>query len=241
MLGFKRLAVLAAAGVMLGVGSVNATPVPVAPSLAYYINTGAILKDGDKDFTFQGYSATGDMPTADLINVVAHQDADGNYGIELQGAFNDNPGGGASDALIHYTVTVDPSAPSWYITDAHMTSNLLIVPHPSENAHGTIDETFAPDSNKMLVNFVPGKGGLKDQVKFALKKGYKTLHVTKDILLDAGPTTELNKNGKVVSNGPLTLSFIDQSFSQTAVPLPAAAWGGMSLLGVLGIARKMKK
>ena len=70
------------------------------------------------------YLHTGDMPASSLVNVVCNTVA-GNFGLRFQGAFIDAPGGGGSDALITYTVTV--TDPRYVITDAHLEGNPVVI------------------------------------------------------------------------------------------------------------------
>ena len=90
-------------------------------------NTGEFLEVGDKIFGNFDYNSTGNMPDEDNVNVIPIQDADGNYGFRLQGAFGDLPGDPpGSDALLTYTVWVADDFPHRVIVDAHLSANLDI-------------------------------------------------------------------------------------------------------------------
>jgi len=190
------------------------------------IARGGSIVQGDKLFGNFSYTATGDMPTAQLVNVTGVT-VDGNFGIEFQGAFQDVAGGGASDALIHYTVTV--LDPTMVITDAHLISNVVGFGAPF-TGFGTVSETFLPKTSAFLTNFNIDNTVFKlsDSYVWGLP-GYTSLNVQKDIALTA-------------TSGIIGLSFVDQTFSQTqVVPVPAAIWGGVSLLGLMGGGRLWKR
>src|SRR2546427_7354512 len=69
---------------------------------------------GDKLFSDFYYSSTGDMPTPLYVNVDCIT-VEGNLGLRFQGGFVDGPGGGSSDAVLSYIVTV--TDPRFVITD----------------------------------------------------------------------------------------------------------------------------
>ena len=157
---------------------------------------------GDKLFSHFTYAGTEDMPAADAINVISIQDADGNYGLRLQGGFLDLPGGSTSDALITYRVTA--SAPGKLISDAHLTANLVT----PVGGLGTVNETFLPqlaDPNDGL--YVSTDTALVDWMIF--DQPLKSLDVQKNVLLRAG-------------DAAASVSFIDQTFSQVPEPTSIA-------------------
>jgi len=174
-------------------------------------NNGTIT-NGDKVFSNFAYLATGDMPLAAGVNVVPITVA-GNLGIQFQGGFTDLSGGGSSDALITYVVTVTDGI--HLISDAHIDGNPAVV---GGTGALSITESFTPDApNTMSIfDIEPGATQVSDSTIFAV--GHTSLHVQKDILGVAG-------------TGLATLSFVNQTYSQTSVPEP----GSMALLMGLGV------
>jgi len=193
------------------------------------------IQVGDKLFSNFTYSGTGQMPSD--VNVIGITDTAGNYGIRFQGGFSDAVGGGASDALITYTVTV--LDPNFVITDAHMASNIAVIGAVDPLANGTITETFVavvpptPSLNAVFVtNFNFNNILVQPSADYVWGiPGYTVINVSKDIKLDAGTQ----------GIGSVDLSFVDQTFSQTAVPVPAAAWTGISMLAGLGAIGAFRK
>jgi hypothetical protein len=199
---------------------------PVA--LSTLIVPAATIVVGDKTFGGFTYTITGDMPPAPLVNVIPITDDAGNFGIRFQGAFIDTTGAaGGSDALITYTVTADASH---LISDAHLEGN------PSRlGALGSmsVTETFLPlGANGQFTmkiyddqNVTPAK--LVDNTVFTTP--VRTLNVQKDIL-------GLAKVSPTSPNAPqtVTLSFVDQTFSQIVIPEPTTV--AMLFAGTFGLA-----
>jgi hypothetical protein len=175
---------------------------------------GATIVVGDKTFGGFTYTPTGDMPSAALVNVIPITDNAGNFGIRFQGAFIDTTGVvGGSDALITYNVSADASH---LISDAHLEGN------PSRlGPLGSISvtETFLPlGANGQFTmkiyddqNVNPPK--LVDNTVFTTP--VKTLSVQKDIL----GLAKVNPNSPDLPS-TVTMSFVDQTFSQIVVPEP---------------------
>ncbi len=233
-LGIALLLAVAAAATSARAAFINLTPTD-APNSSSSVKLSDLIDDdddgidgitvGDKNMSGFVYSAIGDMPDADDINVLGFQDPDGNWGLSFHGAFLDLPGGAASDALIRFVVNIDPAsiAQGWRINDAHLFLNGVGVGSPDSGFF--VDESFAPDSDNTLNAFVStfpgGTSQLSDSTIFSTP--LTTLHVTKDILAIAASASGQPARGTV----------IDQSFSQIIIPEPATLI--LSLLGVVGL------
>jgi PEP-CTERM motif len=191
-----------------------ATIIGTPVALSTLVVPGATIVVGDKTFSSFGYATTGDMPPAPLVNVIPITDNAGNFGIRFQGAFIDTTGAvGGSDALITYNVTADATH---LISDAHLEGNPARL---GTLGSMSVTETFLPlGANGQFTmkiyddqNVNPPK--LVDSTVFTIP--VKTLSVQKDIL-------GLAKVDQQSPNGPqtVTLSFVDQSFSQIVIPEP---------------------
>jgi hypothetical protein len=167
---------------------------------------------GDKEFSGFEYSSTGDMPLADGVNVIPIKDDLGNFGIRFQGAFVDVPSSaGGSDALVSYMVEV--TDPNFLISDAHLVGNPALL---GDFGSISVTETFLPLGNngeytmKIFDDESVPTPVLGDWIDF--HPPVRKLNVQKDILAIATQTSQT-----------ATLSFVDQTFSQTAIPEPATS------------------
>jgi hypothetical protein len=186
-----------------GVGYYFAELCPTEGKLSDLIANHGVICNGDKTFSDFAYHPIGDMPDPSLIDVVSFIDSHGNLGIRLIGPFADLPGGGASEALLEYKVTV--TDPGKLIKDVHLEANANVL---GPNGYAAITESFLPeDSNMTLEAFdlQPGNRMLTDWAD--LTKPVMMLHVQKDITLFSANQSSL-----------ATISFIDQTFSQTPEP-----------------------
>ncbi|MBN2295135.1 MAG: hypothetical protein JXM70_22085 [Pirellulales bacterium] len=207
---------------MLRLTTLLAVIISCSPALAEMIllselidNNGYIDSGGIRFDLFEYYQ-TGDMPSADDINVITFTDAFGNFGITFQGGFGDLFGDGASDALIRFQVTsIDPD---------HMISGAYLAGNPIAigDAAMLVTETFLPvepDDIMAIYHINPGDESQRlDSVIF--DDPYRSFLVQQNI--HAWSQTE----GSIAA-----LSMIDQSFRR--VPEPSAAvvlLGGMALL-----------
>jgi hypothetical protein len=201
-----------------GVGYYFADLCPTEGNLADLIANDGMICNGDKKFSNFAYHPIGDMPDASLIDVVSTTDAQGNLGIRFIGPFADQPGGGASEALLEYKVTA--TDPNQRITDVHLAANANVV---GQSGYATITETFLPDDPNVVLeafDFQPGGRMLTDWADLTAPQ--MMLHVQKDITLNSASANSL-----------ATISFIDQTFSQSHVPEPTTvALGGLALIGL---------
>jgi hypothetical protein len=157
------------------------------------------------------------MPAAELVNVVPIQDLDDNLGIQFQGSFTDlYSSQGGSDALIRFHVTaLDPAR---RITDVHLFGNPELL---GDTGSISVTETFTFDvsGDHQISIFEDETAGSRNAnwTEFAPRS---SLQVTKDISAIAGAT------------GTVTLSFVDQTFSQVDIPIPEASASSLMLIGV---------
>ncbi|MFI4861872.1 MAG: PEP-CTERM sorting domain-containing protein [Phycisphaerales bacterium JB063] len=185
--------------------------------LADLIANDGTIQVGDKLFSNFDYAATGDMPDADNINVIEYTDSDGNFGIRFQAGFFDLPGGGSSDALITFDVTVlDPNR---MISGAHLAGNPDVLGGNGGSSFGGITETFLTGntSDSLSIFATQDSAVLADWVFFDTPTS--TLSVQKNITLFADDDAVAT-----------TLSFVDQTFTQ--IPEP----GSLALIGLGGLA-----
>jgi len=182
---------------------------------------------GDKVFDDFFYSTVGgDMPDAANINVFGFQDNDGNWGVSFHGVFFDLPGGGPSDALLRFTVSVtdDALAQGWRISDANLFAGGVGL---GDDSFLSIDESFQESNETLNVFATTLNGPLEQQISDSVvfDELYTSLRVTKDILAFAGNT-----------NQPVRTTVIDQSFSQVQIPEPTTVMlmlvGSLAMVGV---------
>ena len=196
-------------------GSAHAASIPLSDLI-----NGQTIESGDKVFSDFTYTPTGDMPpSAASIVVQDIQDAAGDYGVRFVGGFLDQPGGGSSDALITFNVSVAPGS-SMEINGAKLAANPAVF---AGTGLASVTETFVPevvDDKLVVYDFGGGDDLLLATTTF--NQTFQTLPVQKDIIMHA--TSE---------SGAVTMSFIDQTFSQ--VPEPSSLI--LLLLGLFGIRR----
>jgi len=212
----KRSFLIAAAlGLILGCGALSVRADVTDPSLQDLLAPGASLTVGNLVFSQFGYApASGESPLASNITVgqipPSGTDAFGNFGIRFGLAGFDIPNSSATDFLITYAVT----APSALLRDIHLVSNLSIAgtPAPGDVPFGNIVETVRAAGNPQIAQInnsvTASSSSLTALSTFNPAGPYTTLFVTKDIELNSTP------------NALVTVSFIDQAFSQ--VPEPSA-------------------
>jgi hypothetical protein len=193
--------------------------------------TGGSVTVGDKLFDQFGYVSTGDMPDASGVNVLPFVDDNGNFGLRFQGGFLDVFDGGAadpgspSDALISYRVTV--LDPAFLISDVNLAGNPAV--HGPSGLIGVTETFLLDDPFVELSIFALEPGGLQQLVDGSLlTTPLKSLHVQKNIIAFAD-----------VEGSAATLSFIDQTFSQVAVPEPSTI--SLLLLGLGAMAWRIRR
>jgi hypothetical protein len=187
-------------------GPARAATIPLSDLLV----PGAKLESGDKVFSDFTYDKTGDMPDPQNLNVEALT-LDGDFGLRISGGFLDNAGGDSSDAVITFNVSVAPGS-NMVINGATLQANPAVF---GGTGLASVTETFLPrimDHKLVVYDLGGGNDRLSDSMTFP--NGYKTLPVQKDIILYATGDT-----------GGVTMSFVDQVFSQ--VPEPT---GGVLLI-----------
>ncbi|MDC0935439.1 PEP-CTERM sorting domain-containing protein [Pirellulales bacterium] len=211
------------------------------------VNGGTIpgLIVGDKMFDGFIYSATGDMPLANDVNVVAIE-VDGNFGISFQGAFldfvdQDGPQN-ASDAGIRFAVGVTPEAieRGYRISDAHLFgSGFGDFSLAGPGAFISVDENFAGNTPSATENgqsagmtvFASnsGQGGTRSEDWVFFDSLYTRLRVQKDIVAFSSEEGQL----------PARMTIIDQTFSQVVIPEPASiALFGLGMIGIIAGCRR---
>lgn len=189
----------------------NGTP------LSELINGGGEIIFGDKRFDEFSYAFTGDMPAPDLVNVIPIVDQDENLGIQFQGFFTDLVSSqGGSDALIGYRVSV--LNPNKRIVDAHLAGNPLLL---GDTGVISVTETFAFDTLGEHALRIYDDELLEtkhaDSTEFAPRV---SLQVTKDI------------GALARTDGTVTLSYVDQTFSQVEIPIPEASSALLMIVGL---------
>ncbi|MEX2317119.1 MAG: PEP-CTERM sorting domain-containing protein [Pirellulales bacterium] len=175
---------------------------PVLLSTLHNNPDGEILV-GDKLFSRFFYSAVGDMPPVDRVNVTPIQDDDGNWGIRFTAPFIDFidlVGNAGSDATIVYRV--EALNESQLISDVHMAGNPALL---GTTGSASVVETF--EDHEIVLKIFDDFGNIQLTDFALLPQPVRFLDVQKNILLAAG-------------NGSATLSILDQTFSQ--VPEPTA-------------------
>jgi hypothetical protein len=215
-----RLLIGSVAGVAMG-GSALAGPASV--TLADLIANGGTVQVGDKLFSDFTYAATGDMPDASGIDVIGISNPGGDLGISFVGAFQDLTGGGASDALITFNVTVLDD--TMFISGANLAGDIAVVGGAGGDSFGSVTETFLPGitDDLMVIYADETSSQITDSASF--NPPLTTLSVQKDIILFADDDADA-----------VTMSHVDQTFDQVPEPGSLALVG----LGVLAMVRRRR-
>ena len=198
-----------------------------AVSISELIASQGSVVSGDKRFDQFSFSSTGDMPPADQVLVVSREDFSGNYGIRLFGAFLDHPGDGPSELTVGYRVAVlDPDR---RIAGATLAGN----PTAIRTGAAVITETFGDHGQLQIYDENPGSSKFIDSMTF--DEALPELDVEVLLVAESLVTGE---------NGGITISFVDQNFSQSVIPEPGSivVWMGMALLiGVGSVSIRYRK
>lgn len=240
---WMKLCTAAAAFLLLSVDGASAALTDLTPNGGAANSDDAVLLEnlingevegivvGDKIFTGFSYSHLGDMPPSSGVNVLGFQDEHGNWGISLHGTFLDLPGDEQrSDALVRFTVEIDEAHQQlgWVINDAHL---FLGGVGSGDDSFFGVDETFLLSNESMSV-YRTTMGDGEEQVLsdwVDLEQPRTKLVVTKDIIAIAGAN----------SGQPSRATVIDQAFSQTIIPEPAAVvLGALACVGTMALRRK---
>lgn len=117
-----------------------------------------------------------------------------------------------------FTVTASASSPLAVVADTFNLTVTQVSPSGGGNVFvGTLSGQIDFDSGLISVAFVPGAFSI-------------------------GPVTYTMNNNPMILNAPIGGSVNDiRATVNAVVPLPAAAWGGMALLGVLGAAKAVRR
>jgi len=222
------IVIAAALALVLGFGAPTTRADVTDPSLQDLITGGGSLTVGNLVFSQFGYApAGGDFPLASNISVgqipPAGSDVFGNPGIRFGLAGFDSPSNGGTDFLITYAVT----APTALLHDIRLLSNLSIAGTPAagDTPFGNIVESIRAEGTGQVAqinnSITSSSSSLSAVSTFNPAGPYTTLFVTKDVELFSTPGANV------------TVSFIDQSFSQ--IPEPGSLMLlGLGSLGVMG-------
>ena len=172
------------------------------------------------------------------ISVIPFTDVFGNLGIQYGGSFSASAVDGVG--IVDVRLTYDVTAPGATIVDVHMHfdanfapvgTTAVLLANVTERVDGT-DPLFA-SAAQLSVNATNPPAVLQLDDSAILAGGpYKSLHVSKDVLLQAFA------NG-ALPNGTVLFTTLDQTFSQVTVPEPGSiVLFGTALLGCVAVIRR---
>ncbi len=162
------------------------------------------VTSGDKVFDQFSFQATGDMPDAANIEIIPITDASGNFGIRVFGGFVDHTTSiGNSTLSLGYRVT--PTGAALAIDGASLQGNPSIL----IDGMATVTQSFSGLPDTLIIFDGPNGTDLADATAFASLQS----ELTVDVLVDLA-----------AGEAPVTASFVDMTFSQSAVIPEPASW-----------------
>jgi hypothetical protein len=219
---------------------------PIEPGEDYYSGAYSFLGGSSTSFG-NGWSSSADV----YIDVADSRVATGGYGFDLSQAMYDTEGNHEQDNIFHVH-SVDPEGDGTYdiyLNASHNTNgiqtNLASAGQPygsSEPARKFIDSgwyTFQFD-------FSPSPDLSGDiEIDFSVIDESDNVFWHADWITEAYTITEAGGNGYMWFTFADTDRLAVDNVTMTVVPLPAAAWAGMVLMGamggVAGIKRKLRR
>lgn len=212
------IAAVAAVGALAPAARADFDPASVT-TLQNLIDSGSTgITIGDK--TFYNFSYQGSPATASDITISRPDSTD----IGLQFNYNWTSANGNQDSVIRYCVHVNDTTPQNYINGVGLKFNgttdpsgLLTNASVTESVTDLngVDLSGSPIS---VIDFGPGNANNVDSASLTVDPAVRDLCVTKDISVHSAPGN--------LQGGTATISFVDNTFSQT--PEPAS----LSLLGI---------
>ncbi|HTY88003.1 MAG TPA: hypothetical protein VMB80_11100 [Candidatus Acidoferrum sp.] len=214
--------------VMMAWGMVQQAPATIySDTLADLVNSHGSLTIGDKTFSGFSYLANG-MTAFDANNILvtASQSSDGVYHLTWSGqvAFLVSAGPAVADLLLSYTVTANPGQIIG-IDQSYVGSG-----QPASGSFLAVDESVYAGANVVAYSHLE-RGDMSDPPaetiqgdQLIINPPQSTLTVVKDISFAINAPT----------GGFVTISQVEQSFEQAAVPEPTTVVAGILLLLPLG-------
>ena len=233
----KKLAAVAAVAVVAGLGSAQTASAGIAPT-SYGLDTflpggsneGGIVV-GDKQYSNFNFSSTGDT-VLDASDVELIFTIEGNTHFMAILLDLTAVGGETSDVVIGYDLNV------LHPFNTINSVGLLFDGSPLDNGNGfsaasvieTVQTLDGSDLGLITV-FNDGDGARVDNFDASLQvDGARGLRFTKDILVSARDGTK-----------GAAISIVENSVTQTVIPLPAAVWAAMPVIGGIFAGKKLRR
>ena len=233
----KKLAAVAAIAVAACLGFAQTASAGIAPT-SYGLDTflpggsneGGIVV-GDKKYSNFNFSSTGDsVLDASDVELVFTVEGNTHYMAILLDLTA--MGGQTSDVVIGYDLNV------LHPTNTINSVGLLFDGMPLDDGDGrsaasvieTVQTLDGTDVG-MITVFNDGEGALADNFDATLQvNGARGLRFMKDILVSARPGT-----------AGAAISIVENSVTQTVIPLPAAVWAAMPVIGGIFAGKKLRR